>query len=76
MNSLTSKDKRNLIKEFSPVPGFVLKLTRMQFEIIVDDAINIDISKSGASNGARFKHLLETCTDDQITALVEALRAL
>lgn len=31
MNSLTSKDKRNLIKEFSPSPGFVLKLSRKQF---------------------------------------------
>ena len=76
MNALTSKEKRELIKEFSPSPGFVLKLTRMQFEIIVDDTINVDISKSGASNGARLKHLLETCTDEQITKLVAALRAL
>ena len=74
MNALTPKDKRELIKEFSPVPGFVLKLTRMQFEIIVDEATNIDISKSGSSNGARFKHLLDTCTDEQIANLLAALR--
>lgn len=42
MNSLTSKDKRKLIKEFSPSPGFVLKLSRAKFEELVDDTINID----------------------------------
>ena len=75
MNTLTAKEKRELIKEFSPSPGFVLKLTRMQFEVIVDDTINVDISKSGSSNGARFKHLLDTCTDTQIANLLAALRA-
>lgn len=75
MNSLTSKDKRNLIKEFSPSPGFVLKLSRAKFEELVDDAIGIDLSKNGASNGARLKELLESCTDEQITTLLAALRA-
>ena len=75
MNSLTSKEKRNLIKEFSPSPGFVLKLSRKQFEELVDDTIDVDISPNGASNGARFKELLDKCTDEQITKLVTALRA-
>ena len=75
MNSLTSKDKRNIIKEFSPSPGFVLKLSRKQFEELVDDTIDVDISPNGASNGARFKELLDKCTDEQITKLVTALRA-
>ena len=75
MNSLTSKDKRNLIKEFSPSPGFVLKLSRKQFEELVDDTINIDLSTNGASNGARIKELIDNCTDEEITALLAALRA-
>lgn len=75
MNKLTSKDKRNLIKEFSPIPGFVLKLSRKQFEELVDDTIDVDISQNGASNGARFKELLETCSDEQVAKLVAALRA-
>ena len=75
MNSLTSKEKRNLIKEFSPSPGFVLKLSRKQFEELVDDTIDVDLSPNGASNGARFKELLDKCTDEQITKLVTALRA-
>lgn len=75
MNSLTSKDKRNLIKEFSPSPGFVLKLSRKQFEELVDDTINIDLSTNGTSNGARFKELLDNCTDEEIAALLAALRA-
>ena len=76
MNKLTSKDKRNLIKEFSPSPGFVLKLSRKQFEELVDDTIDVDISPNGASNGARFKELLNKCTDEQITKLVTALRSI
>ena len=76
MNSLTSKEKRNLIKEFSPSPGFVLKLSRKQFEELVDDTIDVDISPNGASNGARFKELLDECTNEQITKLVTALRAI
>ena len=76
MNSLTSKEKRNLIKEFSPSPGFVLKLSRKQFEELVDDTIDVDLSPNGASNGARFKELLDRCTDEQITKLVTALRAI
>ena len=76
MNKLTSKDKRNLIKEFSPSPGFVLKLSRKQFEELVDDTIDVDISPNGASNGARFKELLNNCTDEQITKLVTALRSI
>ena len=75
MNSLTSKEKRNLIKEFSPSPGFVLKLSRKQFEELVDDTIDVDLSPNGASNGARFKELLDKCTDEQITKLITALRA-
>ena len=76
MNALTSKEKRNLIKEFSPSPGFVLKLSRKQFEELVDDTIDVDISPNGASNGVRFKELLDKCTDEQITKLVTALRAI
>ena len=76
MNSLTSKEKRSLIKEFSPSPGFVLKLSRKQFKELVDDTIDVDISPNGASNGARFKELLDKCTDEQITKLVTALRSI
>ena len=75
MNSLTSKEKRELIKEFSPIPGFVLKLSRKQFEDLVDDTIDIDVSANGASNGARFKGLLETCSNEQVAKLVAAHRA-
>ena len=76
MNALTPKDKRNLIKEFSPIPGFVLKLSRKQFEELVDDTIDMDISSNGASNGNRLKWLLDHCTDEQIANLLAALRAL
>ena len=76
MNTLTAKDKRNLIKEFSPIPGFVLKLSRKQFEELVDDTIDMDLANNGASNGNRFKWLLDHCTDEQITALLASLRAI
>ena len=76
MNSLTPKEKRALLTEFSPSPGYVLKLSRVQFEELVDDSIGIDISADSSSNGKRLKDLLNSCTDEQVTALLEALRAI
>ena len=76
MNQLSSKDKRAIIGEFCPQPGYVLKLTRIQFEELVDDSIGIDISADSSSNGKRLKDLLNSCTDEQITTLLEALRAI
>ena len=75
MSSLTNKQIRELMSEFSPSPGFVLKLTRAKFEELVDDAIGIDVSKQLGSNGARLKHLFTTLPDSQVNDLVAALRA-
>lgn len=62
--------------EFSPSSGYVLDLTRAEFEELVDEVIDVDISHMSESNGKRLKHLLQTCTDEQVELLVEALRAL
>ena len=63
--------------EFSPKSdGYVLKLTRSQFEELVEDAIGIDLSENPESNGKRLKALLKSCTDDQVDALLSALRAI
>lgn len=62
--------------EFSPNPGYVFNLTRTEFEELVDETIDVDISHMSESNGKRLKHLLQTCTDEQVELLVEALRAL
>lgn len=76
MNSLTNKQIRELMNEFSPKgDGYVLKLTRVQFEELVEDALDVDISEDEASNGKRLKSLLKSSTDDQVQALVEALRS-
>ena len=61
--------------EFSPNPGYVLNLTRAEFEDLVDSAIDVDIADMQESNAKRLKHLLETCTDEQVESLVAALRA-
>lgn len=76
MSTLTNKQIRTLMEEFSPNPGYVLKLTRVQFEELVEDTIDVDISEQPESNGKRFKQLLKSCTDEQVTKLIEALRAL
>ena len=76
MNKLTPKEKRTLLTEFCPQPGYVLKLSRIQFEELVDDATGIDISADSSSNGARLKGLLNSCTDEQVNALLKALRAI
>ena len=74
MNSLTNKQIKSYMAEFSPSSGYVLNLTRAQFEDLVDD-LDIDM-QSTESNGNRLKHLLETCTDEQVESLVAALRAI
>ena len=61
--------------EFSPSPGYVLNLTRAEFEDLIDD-LDINMQGMSESNGKRLKHLLQTCTDEQVEALVAALRAL
>ena len=75
MNSLTHKQIKSYMAEFSSNPGYVLNLTRAEFEDLVDD-LDIDMSQLTGSNGKRLKHLLETCTDEQVESLVAALRAL
>ena len=76
MSTLTNKQIRELMSEFSPNPGFVLNLTRTQFEDLVEDTIDLDISQQSESNGNRLKSLLKSCTDEQVDSLIAALRAL
>jgi len=76
MSSLTSKQIRNLMSEFSPKPGYVLKLTRIEFEDAVEAAIGIDISDEPGSNGTRLKTVLQTSTQEQVNDLVSYLRSL
>ena len=76
MNRLTNKQIRELMNEFSPKSdGYVLKLTRAQFEDLVEESTDIDISDTEESNGKRLKSLLKTCTDEQVNSLITALRA-
>ena len=77
MNSLTPKQIRELLHEFSPkADGYVLGLTRAKFEELVEDTLDIDVSENPESNGRRLKALLKSCTDEQIDALLTALRSL
>jgi hypothetical protein len=76
VNQLTNKQIRELMSEFSPSPGFVLKLSRNQFEELVEDTIDLDISEQPESNGNRLKSLLKSCTDEQVNSLIAALRAI
>ena len=76
MSTLTNKQIRELMNEFSSSPGFVLNLSRTQFEEFVEDTIDLDISETEGSNGNRLKSLLKSCTDEQVDSLIAALRAL
>lgn len=76
MSTLTNKQIRELMSEFSPNPGFVLKLSRKQFEELVEDTIDLDISQQSESNGNRLKFLFKFCNDEQVNSLIAALRAL
>ena len=77
MSTLTPKEIKELLLEFSPKSdGYVLKLTRAQFEELVEEATEVDISENAESNGKRLKSLLKTCTDEQVSTLLTALRAI
>lgn len=75
MSTLTSKQIRQFINEFCPSAGYVLNFTRCEFEDFVEDTIDVDISDQSESNGKRLQHLLSTCSDEQVTTLVDQLRA-
>ena len=76
MSTLTNKQIRELMNEFSPSSGYVLNLSRRQFEELVEDTIDLDISEQSESNGNRLKSLLKSCNDEQVDSLIAALRAL
>lgn len=61
--------------ELSPKPGYIKTLSRVQFEDLVEDTIDIDISEQTESNANRLKHLLKTCTPEQCDSLLAAIRA-
>ena len=74
-NDLTSKQIKELMLEFSPKSdGYVLKLTRAQFENLVEEATDIDISYNVWSNGKRLKKLLIESSNEQVDKLITALR--
>lgn len=72
---MTNKQIREVLKELSPKPGYIKSLSRIQFEELVEDTIDIDISEQTESNANRLKSLLKSCTDEQCEALLTAIRA-
>ena len=51
---MNNKDIRKLLAEFSHKPGYILNLSRRQFEELVEDTLDIDISEQTESNANRF----------------------
>ena len=72
---MNNKQIRELFVGLSPKPGYVLNLTRKQFEEIVEDVLDIDISEQPESNANRLKTLLKSLPDDQCNELIAAIRA-
>ena len=73
---MNNKDIRKLLAEFSFKPGYILNLSRRQFEELVEDTLDIDISKQTESNANRFKALLTAHSADEVEDLLTALRAI
>ena len=73
---MNNKDIRKLLAEFSTKPGYILNLSRRQFEELVEDTLDIDISEQTESNANRFKQLLTAHSADEVEDLLTALRAL
>ena len=72
---MNNKDIRKLLAEFSNKPGYILNLSRRQFEELVEDTLDIDISEQTESNANRFKQLLTAHSADEVEDLLTALRA-
>ena len=73
---MNNKDIRKLLAEFSFKPGYILNLSRRQFEELVEDTLDIDISEQTDSNANRFKALLTAHSADEVEDLLVALRAI
>ena len=73
---MNNKDIRKLLAEFSFKPGYILNLSRRQFEELVEDTLGIDISEQTESNANRFKALLTAHSADEVEDLLTALRAI
>jgi len=71
---MTNKQIRELLKELSPKPGYILDLTRAQFEELVEDVLDIDISEQPESNANRLKTLLKNLNDEQSALLINAIK--
>lgn len=71
---MTNKAIREVLTELSPKPGYILNLSRVQFEELVEDTLDIDISEQPESNANRLKALLKSCTDEQCELLLAELR--
>lgn len=74
---MTKKEIRTILTEFQgKSPGYILNLSRRQFEELVEDTLDIDISEQTESNANRFKALLTAHSADEVEDLLVALRAL
>lgn len=74
---MTKKEIRTILTEFQgKSPGYILNLSRRQFEELVEDTLDIDISEQTESNANRFKQLLTAHSADGVEDLLTALRAI
>ena len=74
---MTKKEIRTILTEFQgKSPGYILNLSRRQFEELVEDTLDIDISEQTESNANRFKQLLTAHSADEVEDLLTALRNL
>lgn len=74
---MTKKEIRTILTEFQgKSPGYILNLSRRQFEELVEDTLDIDISEQTESNANRFKQLLTAHSADEVEDLLTALRAI
>ena len=74
---MNKKEIRTILTEFQgKSPGYILNLSRRQFEELVEDTLDIDISEQTESNANRFKQLLTAHSADEVEDLLTALRAI
>lgn len=72
---MTSKQIRKVMEKYSPKPGYILDLTRNQFEELFEDMLDIEVfdTYEGPSVGKTFKSFLKEASDTDIQLILNAL---
>ena len=72
---MTNKQIRQIKAKYETKPGYILDLSRKEFEILFEDALDIEVFEEyeGPSVGKTFTSFLKNASQDQINVIITEL---